>query len=65
MKRKKKIRIFQTKKKENSLIYLLKMAEHGLKEKDGFLRKLLMMRRNIFFPITIFFVYCTRGIPIS
>lgn len=41
------------------------MAEHGLKEKDGFLRKLLMMRRNIFFPITIFFVYCTRGIPIS
>lgn len=38
------------------MISLLKMAEHELKEKDGFLRKLLMMRRNIFFPIT-FFVY--------
>lgn len=48
---KKKNRIFQSKEK-NFLISLLKIAEHRLKEKDDFLRKILMFEKEYIFPVT-------------
>lgn len=42
---KKKNRIFQSKEK-NFLMSLLKIAEHRLKEKDDFLRKILMFEKE-------------------